>query len=122
MPNLEEPIWPVSVNVVRTTLDRSGIPTLHKPEIAIVARSNDYGWARYAVCVSRLVYNRYPDVRSLAWCFTYAFCEPVSDLTVEEINEGMLLSFTIYVSKEAGMLRKNELSTDWALWSKKFKD
>lgn len=119
MPNLDGPIWPLSANVVRQTLLRSDVATLHKPEIAIIGRCDYYGWVRYSACISLIVASRYPG-RRLHNAVFYAFCEPLSDFQVEAADEGLLISFTLYVTKDAAKLRLDNLQMSWREWASKF--
>ena len=121
MPTRDGPIWPVSVNMVRATLQRSRLDTLRKPDIAIAGRSDRHGWVRYSVCVAESTYRQFDSDGDLFQALIYAFCEPISDWCVDEIDEGYLISFTLYVNHPAARSRKRHISMQWEAWAEKFR-
>ncbi len=120
MPTRDGPIFPPTVNVVRQTLLRSDVATLHTPEIAMIDHCDYYGWARYSACVSIIVATRYPK-RTLHNAVFYAFCEPLSDFQVEALDTGLGIRFTLYVNRDAAMLRRNDNEIPWAVWAEKYR-
>ncbi len=121
MPTREGPIWPVSANTVRLTLQRSRLDTLRKPDVAMIGRSDRYGWARYTACVADSTYHQYDSEGDFYQALIYAFCEPISDWCVEEIDEGVLVSFTLYASLPASRVRKQLLHMEWESWAEKYR-
>jgi len=121
MPTRDGPIWPVAVNTVRLTLFRSRLDTLRKPDIAIIGRSDRYGWVRYTACVAESTYLQFECVGDFYQQLIYAFCEPISDWGVEEIDEGYLVTFTLYVNHPAARNRKRHIDMQWENWAEKFR-
>lgn len=121
MPRRDGPIWPLSCNVVRMTLARSDVATLHIPEIAMTDRCDYYGWARYSACVSLITFYRYPSARNFFMAVVGAFCEPITDFRGHSIDEGLFIEFTLYATEEAEKLRRDRMQTSWEEWSSEFK-
>lgn len=120
MPRSDGPIWPLTVNVVRVTLARSDVATLHKPEIRLVGWSDYYGWARYSACISWLTFSRYPTQQQFYLAVTNAFCEPMSDFHAGGSQEGVNIAFTLYVNEDAQELRNRSSDMHWNEWAFKF--
>lgn len=120
MPTRDGPIFPPSVNVVRNTLLRSDVATLHDPEIAVIDRCDYFGWVRYSACVSIIVASRYPG-RTLHNAVFYAFCEPLSDFQVKALDAGLGISFTLYVNRDAALLRRDDRDLTWEVWAEKYR-
>jgi hypothetical protein len=122
MPQRDGPTWPISIHVIRLTLMRSRLDTLHKPEIEMVGVSHKYGWARYTACVADPTYEQFETRDDFYHAVVGAFCEPLSDFVVRPIDEGRFIAFTLFVTKATAKLRLKHINMGGEEWHKKFKD